>query len=149
MKMEVGASFQTFGRTPMLPAKLFTPCMSQGACLPTIPFTRGACSGCCGINWQTVRGSHRHAPCRFSCTRLRASQTAGINSFRMPGGAGQRWHSSLRFQTSLTRAIDLVFHVAGRADALPSTSEQSFPSRLLAQATDELCESPVVGFVPQ
>src|SRR5262245_27118615 len=36
-----------------------------------------------------------------------------------------------------------------RGDTLPSTSEQSFPSRLLAQAIDELGESPATGFVPQ
>ncbi len=89
-------------------ASASTRCMSQGACLPTIPSIRRGCSGCCGINSQTVRGSHQHAPCRFSRTRSRASQTAGINSSRMLRRAGQRWHYCLRCRTSLTRAIDLV-----------------------------------------
>src|SRR6266850_1909537 len=38
--MEVGASFQASGLTPMPRARRFTPCMSRGACLPTIPSTR-------------------------------------------------------------------------------------------------------------
>src|SRR3989449_1920414 len=109
--MEVGASFQASGLTPMLRARRFTPCMSQGACLSTILSTRRVCSGCCAINSQTVRGSHRHAPCRFSRTRSRASRTAGINSPRMLRRAGQRWHYCLRCRTSLTRAIDLVERV--------------------------------------
>src|SRR5438445_1062699 len=111
MKMEAGARFPTSGRTPTLRARRSTLCTSPEACPSASPSTRRACSGYCGINWQTVRGSRRHAPCRFSRTRSRASPTAGINSSRMRRHAGQRWHYSLRCPTSLTRAIDLVERV--------------------------------------
>src|SRR5262249_45789976 len=74
--------------------------MSPGACQPTIPSTRRECSGCCGINSQTARGSHPHAPCRCSRTRSRAFPTDGISLPRMPRRAGRRWPCSLRCRTN-------------------------------------------------
>ena len=53
-------------------------------------------------------------------------------------------------QASFEQLILFVAQVRReRGGVLPNKSEQSFPLRLLARAIDELCESPVVGFVPR
>src|SRR5215813_7215642 len=93
--MEVGASFQTFVRTPMLRARRFTRCISRGACLPATPVYQK------GVQWllrnQLADGSW------FVPTRAVPVQPHTFESF--PNG----WHQFVSDAGSCWATMALLF----------------------------------------